>query len=334
MSSRKFLIPSFAGDPAANEKYRNEFRPQLLSELERHCQPTHEFGLVGLAVGATEWATYSATPFVALTRVAQPPGNASNMAWNIYQEDRNNFEKQENAISLAIGTIFENLGPTALALLIDPATTRYTKSLSVILANLDAQYQQITRQELQAARATLQTRFNPASDFKTHVTTHRQTHATYVAAAQPLSQNDKINFLVESMEHDNEARAAIRHYFNTYPSLANQTFEDLVTAIGANLANRSGPTTSDFVNMAASSRTTADLTQQVEALTRQVNQLQRALAEGRPTASTKKYCWTHGPNGSHESKDCRYPNRGKHQNEATMENRMGGADRFEKYGKK
>jgi hypothetical protein len=68
-------------------------------------------------VGPTEWATYSNQPFTILTRPAQPAANASTMAWNIYQEDRGNFEKQQGAISTAIGTIVDSLGPTALAVI-------------------------------------------------------------------------------------------------------------------------------------------------------------------------------------------------------------------------
>jgi hypothetical protein len=101
---------------------------------------------------------------------------------------------------------------------------RYSNSLSVILANLDATYNSITRQELQATRATLSTRFDTSSDFKSHLTIHRRAHATFALAAQPLSENDKINFLVETMEHDSEAKATIRHYFIAVPATANQTF--------------------------------------------------------------------------------------------------------------
>jgi len=226
MSLRTFFLPPFAGDgPHSSEEYRNKFRPLLLSELERHAQPTHEFGLVGMAVDDVEWATYSEAPFAPLNRPPQPAANASAMAWNIYQEDRGNYEKQQSAVSLAVGTIVDSLGPTALALIVNPVTTRYSSDLRFILTSLDAQYRAITRQELIMARSTLSARYDPSSDFKTHVTKHRQIHSTYVSAAQSLSQNDKISFLVESMEHDEGAKAAIRHYFNNFPLMASQTFD-------------------------------------------------------------------------------------------------------------
>jgi hypothetical protein len=337
MSTRPFLLPRFSGDgPHANEEYRNRFRPHLLSELERHCQPPHEFGLVGLAVEDAEWSTYSQTAFIALVRPAQPAANASAMAWNIYQEDRNNFEKQLSATALAVGTIVDSLGPTALALIVNPDTSRYSSNLRVILSSLDAQYRAITRQELQQARSTLATRYNRTSDFKTHLTVHRQTHATYVAAKQHLSENDKVTFLVESMEHDPEANAAILHYFNTVPDMTNQKFDDLAKAIQANLANRSNSSVSEFAGATAPYKSSSDMHAQIDELTRQVAHLSRIVAEGIPNrqvSTTKRYCWTHGPNSSHEGKDCKTPAK-EHRTDATFSNRMGGADKWDRRAKK
>jgi hypothetical protein len=62
----------FQGDEAeANNMYRVNWRPALLSELSRHAFPVHQHGLLGVALGNVEYATYSPNPFVA--RVAPPP---------------------------------------------------------------------------------------------------------------------------------------------------------------------------------------------------------------------------------------------------------------------
>jgi hypothetical protein len=313
-----FAIAQFAGDEAtSNQQYRVAWRPALVSELSRHAHPCHVHGLLGFALSAAEYATFSANPFVPLGRPNHPGLGAVTHASSHYNDEKAEFKAQETARTAAISAIISSLGPAPLELLRDPVTMRYSTDLAVILSNLDMHYATVTRQELMDAQSELEVRYHHSKDFKSHVAKHRQLHNTFVQAGNPISDMEKVSKLAKSVDHDPEMRSVVLMYFTAYPNLANQTFNELATRISTLMANRPS-THNEFANAAASTKHTSLATENEE-LKREIKELQRLLkVQGNP----KKFCWTHGVTG-HTSEQCRYPASG-HQNDATIANKMGG----------
>jgi hypothetical protein len=324
--SHKFNIALFAGDEAnSNSIYRDQWRPALIAELSRHAFPVHPHGLLGFALGAIEYLTFDPNPFVAIDRPDQPAPGATASAWSLYNDNNANYAKQEQAKALAAGSITSNLGTAPLELIRDPVTRRFQTDLATILQVLDQHYLVVTRQELLDGRNALLVRYNPTKDFKAHLGKHRQLHNTFAHSLQPLSELDKIQFLVSSVDFDSEVKAAVQMYFTAVPNLAQQTFQGLAGRLTLLMANRPSAGVNEFANAATTPpshgsgvRHQRDLVAENEELRKELRDLKRSLKPKRPN----RYCWSHGLCG-HDSSYCRQPHPG-HKNSATATDKMGG----------
>ena len=165
-----FHIQDFRGDDAdCNREYRVIWRPALLAELTGHANPIHEFGLLGIALGAAEYATYDPNPFIRRPAPVNPGPAAPAAQWSNYKDLKDDFEKQQQAEALASRSIISHLGDTPRELLRDPVTRRYHSGLAIILQSLDNNYLHVTRQELIEATNILTQRYSPSKDFKAHL---------------------------------------------------------------------------------------------------------------------------------------------------------------------
>lgn len=168
-----FNLQDFKGDESnSNREYRVAWRPALLAELSGHANPIHDFGLLGIALGAAEYATYDPNPFVRRAAPANPGPAAPAAQWSNYRDLKDDYETQQKAEALASRAIISHLGDTPRELLRDPVTQRYHSGLAIILQTLDAHYLDVTRQELIEAQNTLTERYSPLRDFKAHITKH------------------------------------------------------------------------------------------------------------------------------------------------------------------
>jgi hypothetical protein len=115
-----FNIKDFKGDDASsNREYRIEWRPALLAEMRGHALPVHEFGLLGIALGPAEYATYDPNPFVRRPAPINPGPAAPAAQWSNYRDLKDDYEKQQRAEALASTAIINHLGDTPRELLRD-----------------------------------------------------------------------------------------------------------------------------------------------------------------------------------------------------------------------
>jgi hypothetical protein len=126
-----FTIKDFKGDDArSNREYRVEWRPALLAETRGHANPVHEFGLLGIALGAAEYATYDPNPFVRRPAPINPGPAAPAAQWSNYRDLKDDYEKQQRAEALASTAIINHLGDTPRELLREPITRSYHRRSS------------------------------------------------------------------------------------------------------------------------------------------------------------------------------------------------------------
>lgn len=321
-----FHLQDFQGDDAgSNREYRVSWRPALLAELSGHANPIHEFGLLGIALGAAEYATYDPNPFARRAAPANPGPAAPAAQWSNYRDLKDDYEAQQKAEALASRSIISHLGDTPRELLRDPITRRYHNNLAIIIQTLDAHYLSVTRQELIEATSNLMERYSPAKDFKAHLTKHRQIHFTFQQAGQGLSEMDKVRYLTAGVEGDPEAKNCIQMYFTAFPNLAGQNFNDLAARLDTMMANRPPPTVSEFLGASTSAAaSSAKLSAENETLRAELHEMKKAMRQlqVRGQHNPRAYCWTHGP-CAHDGRQCMEKAVG-HKEEATFNNRMGG----------
>ena len=334
MSSKesKFFITPFSGDDAAaNEVYRESWRPSLMLELARQASPPHEHGLLGLAVTPGEYATYTATAFAVLDPPAEPPNGSDADTWARHNARKGAYERQEHAYKLAVGAILANLGTAAKELLRERVHRRYNCNLREIIEILDANFLPVTRQELLNAERTLDARYSTSVSFRAHSARQMKTHQKFAEAGQPLSELDKIRHLCTSVEDNQEVKPTIQLYFTNNPRLAEQHFADLSARIEAAFDNLHANPANEFANLS-----TSKIHPGMESLQLEIDRLRkenehlrsanpRVKGRGNRREFSPAYCWTHGMCG-HDGTQCCTPGVG-HDKDAKVGDRKGGSER-------
>jgi hypothetical protein len=236
-----------------------------------------------------------------------------------------------------------------------------------IMTEMMATYGTITEEDLNALLKPLSTPYDPLLPFKQHVTTYRKTFFDLAAANHPVARANQVTAFIASLHGHGKFSIALTLYRGSYPAVASRNFEDLVQTLLTTVPDTDtdvptpGATAHTVAEYAAAVRVSAPPSPAsvtaIEALAaavakhinlsrdtpksprargnapRGANPAARGAAGGPPTYGCRCYCWTHGPQDSHPSSECRTRADG-HQVAASFRDMMGGRTEPRLYGRK
>lgn len=316
---------------------------QVLDFLD--AATSSENGLLGFAMNAAQYEALAglAPGEVHAPRVRPAPLGANpttaQIAAHKYATDL--YDSEQRAVKGSKTQILAALNPEALSLLTEPIFGTRRHTIRVIMDTLRTEYGTLTAADLIHQKALLLVPFRPATPIRDYIRIQREVHLVCEGAGQPLTAADTVAALRNGVKHVPVMASAIQHFVNSYPAVANQTFELLATMLGQAEDNGEPEPTTGTAGYAAAittpaepPMTTATLTHMIaEAVTLALTQHPPARGAGRAGGTRGvHYCWTHGP-GGHPSQDCRAPAHG-HVPTATERDRRGGATSNPRFNKK
>ena len=322
------MLPRFSGcDKEANLVYRTEWRPLLISALRSQCRGVHPLGLLGFALTEAQFfeVTGARVAFVPREPVAdRPGGNASAATLHFYKEDKEAYTQQQNSMDSCLRAIWASLGEAPRSLITDQNGELFT-DLRLILVALDARYLLVTRQELRVATESL-SNLRTAENFEATMSKHRQVHALFAAANQPMAEFQKVELLLGGLDNEEGLNQASERYFAATPDVRLQTFNGLVVVLANQIANAPAPIRKNYANNVRNVNEANQVMEAVASIAASVAEIKRGMKKVTKSPQQPQpkrfYCWTHGL-CSHSGRYCQSKSNG-HRDDATNENKLGG----------
>ncbi len=268
-----------------------------------------------------------------------PALNSTHNAVQIWSLQLNQFNDYQAKLEDFKAQLLDSLGPAPLLQASDAAGLTHTRTVVEILANLDAAYGVVTREDLTANRATL-VPFSSTTTYDDHVAVYRKAYQYAERNQQPLSASDQTELFLQSFEAVNLLATEREFFIMMYPKVDDQTFANAITHLRAGAEKLRNPTARHSGYTAAPAVASTNLLPPTEVYDRAFAAAlahfeQLALVASPATKPVKppliKWCWTHGKsqwsptrpsNLGHTSAECRHPAIG-HRKEATERNKLG-----------
>ena len=181
----------------------------------------------------------------------------------------------------------------------------------------------ITAEHISQEHAPLVTYYRVGDTLVGFFHIHDSGHRFRAAIKIPYDEFTKRDLAVQALEHCNLFHVSLRHYYDLYPALYDQTYERLKTLILREGARDLAATKQTLSTAHAVTDNNAELVR----LRAEIALLKSQAKVRAPTPATdlkNHFCWTCGPQHSHWSKDCPCPAQG-HKQFATRHKPMGSA---------
>jgi hypothetical protein len=311
------LLPPFAG---VRSEY-DDFRLAIRSGASR-ASATDINGLLGFLLPPAEYLAKFTVAFIPLAHPGVEPVMANmdtERLWKQWKHKLDQFQQQRRDLSAFTDSLFGSLSADILATLTDEDGDRL--SLALTYAALENKFGKISPADFAARIATLDIPFaDGTEDFQAIIARHEAVHRVAVKAAQPLSEQSKVEYLRRAVNPCGRFVLEIDAWQRANRGLDSQTFTSLRDALVAAWAERSITATAASLGFAGAS--TTNQLAAVNSLT--IEDITVAFAAAMRTfapphgvvaaapikrvaqASAKQYCWTHGP-CNHSSAACRAP---------------------------
>lgn len=318
---------------------------------------SHHLGLLGSIISPAEyalWATTLETPNPAPFALLPAPGEmpAAGAQFGGWQYTANEY-RQEQVDRLAFRKVLlSKIDPGSIRAMSE-ANTNFgvtRRSVAWIIAWMDTKYGTATPETIAEAQDSMDVPFVDNGELtvvqymdRHHAIPHR------VAATNggPYPETTKVRKLIVGLSQCGEFKETISFFRLTHKTALAQTYALLSNMIEEAEPTRAAQKTSSgsgLINQAITDPFVKTLLDKIEAMQTAIVALsanaavispKRLPPRGTPTTGggggKKKekafYCWTHGPNNSHNSADCSRPH-ADHQDTATYRNKMGGAAVF------
>jgi hypothetical protein len=243
-----------------------------------------------------------------------------------YDSNKKECDSQDAAVQVLERSIWTTVDPDMIQVLKHPITNFHHLSLLQVFQYVTTTYGMPSAEDLTALKTYLQNAMAHGASIQTVFTEHDRVYDISVAAKQALSQHDRVRYLVCAVRENPEFSFAVNSFFNTYPTIAAQTYENLRTAL-LNAARNTSSTAPSRMGLTALRAPSAPRAfgahegQNSDILPPTA----RANASVQRVFNTAHYCWTHGNCGHPGTKcDTRTTTPG-FQIAATKQNPMGGA---------
>jgi hypothetical protein len=332
-------IPSFDG---SREKFR-AFK-QAIFNAALNGSPTSPQGLLGDVMSAAEWTQHQALllamgdpnvqpdPYVA---VAHPgniaaAGNAHAIA--VYKINLEQFNTYRTNLSSLKQAIIVSLDSTSSVTVAGVDGGFFTSSCRQIVERLTIQYGVFRASDLHEVGQDIQAIYHRRQEFREFITILEQKYDLLQRAGHPESERSKVSNLKKSLIPSGLFAEAMSIWFVQNGDIALQTFAAFSAAMILHDGNRDPEPMSE---PAMDPSTISTLMAESAEKRAYEKGKKDARAEAKATAASSArsgspprrpfdfYCWSHGPNRSHNGNDCRYRKTG-HVAGATAANKQGG----------
>lgn len=240
-----------------------------------------------------------------------------------YQFSLDNFKHQET-LKHAAKTELLTISPSTIRqLLSDPEHGTMHLHVRTIFAATEQKYRIITGDTLIMAKSMLpKSCTRDPESIRLAACEHRSYYSLRMKANQPTAEHDKFNQFLELLS--NVDFGLFKQLFKrSHPTLAEQTFELLVSE--AITEAETMPSTPNFTANSATLRSYDDYIANAVRAAAAAGFVPHAINAGPATGqgTVMHYCWSHGPNTSHNSQDCRHRH-DRHKATATAADKQGG----------
>jgi hypothetical protein len=241
-----------------------------------------------------------------------------------YDSNKKECDSQDAAVQILERSIWTTVEPDMIQVLKHPITNFHHLSLLQVFQYVTTTYGMPSAEDLTALKTYLQNPMAVDARIETVFTEHDRVNEISIAANQALSQHDRVRYLVCAVQQNPDFSFAVNSFFNTYPTIAIQTYERLRTAL---------------LSAARNTSSTAPSRMGLTAL--RVPSAPRALGaspdlethppSGNANAAVQRqhnisqYCWTHGNCGHPGIKCDTRTTKPGFQIAATKQNPMGDA---------
>ena len=283
-------------------------------------------------------------PFDAPRDAGPIPIGADSTAFQIWKwktEERKSYLSEVTTLAAAIRA---SLGPRDI-LRLNATTTNPRGFQSIpaiqIVADMVQAHGVLSSDDLDLQKLALRRPYSPHLCVEDYVATMRNNFTLLTRHGHPVSPADQFAYLLHGIKDHPDFSMATQIYLTMQPTVVLRRFDGLAKAlIDAHPSSATAPASPTAHSFSGSvSKTSPSSVADpvlVEAIAAAVlTKLNFATPnkttstapkkDHRPTGTTKalSYCWTHGPNTTHRSGDCRNPAPG-HQSDASLTNTMGG----------
>ena len=230
----------------------------------------------------------------------------------IYGEDLKIYQEYNAALSAILHAIHDALPPSVQPLIKVNNNLRDQTPFGA-LQILEYHYGSLVNNEIQIIMRELNDPLPVGKSIEAHIARHREIHRTLQEHGQGLPNNMQVNLIIATLPPS--FSTFIERYNENHPGL-NRDFGQFSNLLMATTADKLTYGVPAMANAATSTPT-------LDSVMAELAALKVLLAESKNSKPAFKYCWSHGPNKSHNSADCRFPTEG-HQRTATDKNKQGG----------
>ena len=316
-------------------KFHN-FKPLLLQILQE-ADPTDPYGVVGAFLSPAEFVAYQDLPAgqnaEVWTRQVRPndlAADATSAEQLIFKIAFKVAEKERDTLILCQHALHQKLPLFIQEQFIHAAT------LSFRFGSPQEQYAKIktligplTYDHIALETAKLKTPYRVGTTIEEYFHSLDRGFRFRASVGYPISALEQMATALGTLTEAGIFDRTIRHFYESHPDLADQTYANLKTIFLAD-APRDLQSLKHAATASAATSANSPLEKEVLELKAQVLALSSKLADTKPKQKSKSsdqrphnhFCWTCGPQQGHPSYKCPTPAEG-HQPGATKANKMG-----------
>ena len=246
----------------------------------------------------------------------------------MYEKDLKIFEDYHSALFAILQAIHDAL-PSAVQPLIKINNNLRDQTPFGAMQILEQLYGRLLNSELQSLTHELADALPMNTSVENHIARHREIHRILHEHDQGVTETMQVNMLIGTLPA--AYNSFLERYHDTHHGI-HRDYHEFATLLLLNTNNKivyGGPPMAHTATAAAVTSTPT-----LDSVVAELAALRLLISKDKNVAPTKKYCWTHGNNTSHNSGECRFPAEG-HKTTATSKDKQGGREKpFQKYGKR
>ena len=263
-------------------------------------------------------------------RVPQPEAVPA-APWNAWRYHEDLRLATDNNIRDFRTKFLAGLDAPTLKLFEDVVGGNRTRTLEWMVARMTARFGTVSSTQLESFEKLLLEPFIVGESMLAFISQHRDVHLTCAAQQQPLSEAIKVRYLTNSLKPSCRFGTFLEAYNLRHPTIAEQTFDNLNTELTAYESTMDKEATARSLGYAGSAiDIDAAIAAAIEKALSPATMALLAAATIKPSSSTERtsqapkyYCWTHGPNNTHNGDQCQRQATG-HVASATARDEKGG----------
>jgi hypothetical protein len=307
------------------------------------------YGLVGFILSELVYARdfSDAPPFELITaEFPAPTANDDIEHWKILAKHRADTFKAQGKAKAELRAFILDTVPSEVFLQLRTAQGLATVTTAQLFAAVTDKYSQASPEMLAKVQLPLHTKFTTGDKLDSHLTAHVLAHKASERLNCTILDHDKVRLFLASLSSTGAWSSYIEEFQARYTTVKTRTWAKVMKKFPRYDVRRLNQATTSHEAGFAGAAQLEQLTATNVQLQAQINELKAVvLAATASQPDTKEesrgkngggggrtrqqalaqYCWSHGPNPTHCSGDCRSHRLPTHDKNATLRDQRGGA---------